>query len=186
MIPNVDVFTSIGGKVTVLSAYHKVSIKGSAFMIMPLAVAFFMVLAVMLGTVHERKREINIFSSVGLSPRHVAGMFFIESIVYAGIASVFGYFLGIILLYVFRDRGPLPAGLLPELPRHLRHLLRRPRDARHGLVLGLPHVHGVENRQPLPRAHLAHRQRSPRTAAGTSSFPSSPRTFTRCSASWPS
>jgi len=113
-IPNVDVFKSIDGQVSVLSAYHKVSIKGSAFMIMPLAVAFFMVLAVMLGTVHERKREINIFSSVGLSPRHVAGMFFVESIVYAGIASVFGYFIGIILLYIFRIAGLFPPVFYPN------------------------------------------------------------------------
>jgi len=113
-VANVDVFKSLEGKVTVLSAYHKVSIKGSAFMIMPLAVAFFMVLAVMLGTVHERRREINIFSSVGLSPRHVAGMFLVESIVYAGIASVFGYFMGIIMLHIFRVEGLFPPVFYPN------------------------------------------------------------------------
>ena len=113
-IPNVDVFESVGGEVSLLSAYHMVSIQGSSFMIMPLVVAFFMVLAVMLGTVHERKREINIFSSVGLSPRHVAGMFFVESIVYAGIASVLGYFIGIILLYVFRIAGLFPPVFYPN------------------------------------------------------------------------
>jgi hypothetical protein len=43
-------------------------------------------------------REIHIFSSVGLSPRHVAGMFLIEALVYAGIAAVLGYFLGVIAL----------------------------------------------------------------------------------------
>jgi len=114
MIPNVDVFKSIGGKVSLLSACHMVSIKGSSFMIMPLVVAFFMVLAVMLGTVHERRREINIFSSVGLSPRHVAGMFFVESIVYAGIASVLGYFIGIIMLYIFRVAGLFPPVFYPN------------------------------------------------------------------------
>ncbi len=120
MLPNIDVFKSLKDpqtgecRVMVLSAYHKVSIKGSAFMIMPLAVAFFMVLAVMLGTVHERRREINIFSSVGLSPRHVAGMFFVESVVYAGIASVLGYFMGIILLYVFRVAGLFPPVFYPN------------------------------------------------------------------------
>jgi hypothetical protein len=52
----------------------------------------------MTGTVYERMREIHVFSSVGLSPRHVAGMFLIEALVYAGIASVLGYFLGIVAL----------------------------------------------------------------------------------------
>ena len=113
-IPNIDVFRSMDGDVSLLSAYHKVSIKGSSFMIMPLVVAFFMVLAVMLGSVHERKREINIFSSVGLSPRHVAGMFFVESIVYAGIASVLGYFIGIIMLYIFRVAGLFPPVFYPN------------------------------------------------------------------------
>ncbi|MHC4712439.1 MAG: ABC transporter permease, partial [Planctomycetota bacterium] len=111
---NVDVFQSYEGSVSVLSAYHKVSIKGSGFMIMPLVVAFFMVLAVMLGTVHERRREINIFSSVGLSPRHVAGMFFVESVVYAAIASVLGYFIGIIMLYIFRVAGLFPPVFYPN------------------------------------------------------------------------
>jgi hypothetical protein len=67
-----------------------------------------------MGSVHERTREIYIFSSVGLSPKHVAGMFLAESVVYAGIASVWGYFLGIILLHVFRVEGMLPEAFYPN------------------------------------------------------------------------
>jgi len=73
-----------------------------------------MLLAIMIGGVYERRREIQVFSSVGLAPRHVAGMFFAEAVVYGGIASVAGYFIGIILLYVFRQAGWLPAEFYPN------------------------------------------------------------------------
>ncbi len=80
------------------SMHTATHVKGSSMMIVVLAVAVLMVLAIMTGTVYERVREIHIFSSVGLSPRHVAGMFLIEALVYAGIAAVLGYFIGIISL----------------------------------------------------------------------------------------
>ena len=88
--------------------------KGGALLAGPLAVTFLLILNIMLGTVYERTREINIFSSVGLSPRHVAGMFFTESLVYAGIASVLGYFLGIVLLFFFRRWELLPPEFAPN------------------------------------------------------------------------
>jgi len=103
-ILNVDVYShtrdpdtgrSIAQKISMHTATH---VKGSTMMLVVMAVAVLMILAIMTGTVYERMREIHIFSSVGLSPRHVAGMFLIEALVYAGIAAVLGYFLGIISL----------------------------------------------------------------------------------------
>ena len=73
-------------------------VQGSSMMVVILVVAVLMILAIMTGTVYERMREIHIFSSVGLSPRHVAGIFLVEALVYAGIAAVLGYFIGIIAL----------------------------------------------------------------------------------------
>ena len=104
-ILNVDIFThyldrsgplvSVGEQISMHKATH---VKGSSMMLVVLGAAVLMILAIMTGTVYERMREIHIFSSVGLSPRHVAGMFLIEALVYAGIAAVLGYFLGIIAL----------------------------------------------------------------------------------------
>jgi hypothetical protein len=111
---NVDVYTGFENKLNVISAYNAVRVTGSGLMVMPLIVAFLMIFSVMMGSVHERTREIYIFSSVGLSPKHVAGMFLIESIVYAGIASVWGYFLGIIMLHIFRVEGYLPETFYPN------------------------------------------------------------------------
>jgi len=102
-ILNVDIFSHyvdadgkrVANRISMHAATH---VKGSSMMLVVLGVAVLMILAIMTGTVYERMREIHIFSSVGLSPRHVAGMFLIEALVYAGIAAVLGYFIGIIAL----------------------------------------------------------------------------------------
>ncbi len=105
-ILNVDVFSYYVDPATGKGRSDRISmqtathVKGSSMMLVVMGVAVLMILAIMTGTVYERMREIHIFSSVGLSPRHVAGMFLIEALVYAGIAAVLGYFLGIISLKV--------------------------------------------------------------------------------------
>lgn len=101
-------------RVDLLSAFARVSLQSGSFLILPFLIAFFMLLAIMIGNVYERRQEIHVFSSVGLAPKHVAGMFLAEALVYAGIASVLGYFLGIILLDIFRRAGWLPADFHPN------------------------------------------------------------------------
>jgi hypothetical protein len=105
-ILNVDVFSNFRDPETGRPVAQRLSmrtatqIKGSSMMLVVLVVAVLMILAIMTGTVYERMREIHIFSSVGLSPRHIAGMFLVEALVFAGIASVLGYFLGVIALKI--------------------------------------------------------------------------------------
>ncbi|MCW8131080.1 MAG: hypothetical protein KIS92_12090 [Planctomycetota bacterium] len=101
-------------RVDLLSAFARVSLQSGSFLILPFLIAFFMLLAIMIGNVYERRQEIHVFSSVGLAPKHVAGMFLAEALVYAGISSVLGYFLGIILLDLFRRAGWLPADFHPN------------------------------------------------------------------------
>jgi ABC-type lipoprotein release transport system permease subunit len=116
-LANIDVYlthpaapweTDALDKVVLISAYARVSLQSGSFLALPFLISFFMLLAIMIGNVYERRTEIQVFSSVGLAPRHVAGMFLAEALVYAGIASVLGYFIGIILLDVFRRAGWLP------------------------------------------------------------------------------
>jgi len=111
---NVDVYIGTKRGLELISAFYTARVTGGGLMVMPLVVSFFMIFSVMMGSVHERTREIYIFSAVGLSPKHVGGMFLAESVVYAGIASVWGYFLGIILLHVFRVEGMLPEAFYPN------------------------------------------------------------------------
>jgi hypothetical protein len=102
-ILNVDVYThhlDAAGRHCAerLAMRTSTRVQGSSMMAVVLVVAVLMILAIMTGTVYERMREIHIFSSVGLSPRHVAGIFLVEALVYAGIAAVLGYFIGIVAL----------------------------------------------------------------------------------------
>ncbi len=117
-VMNTDVFyyyTKDGqDRIEMISLRQTTKVKGSGMMFFMLLIAVLMILAIMMGTVHERMREISIFSSVGLSPRHVAGMFLIESLVYAGIASVLGYFVGIAALWFLARWHLLPQGFYPN------------------------------------------------------------------------
>ncbi len=69
---------------------------GWNLILVPLFIAAFIILNSMLSSVHERVKEIAIYSSVGLSPMHIAGLFVAESVVYAVLGAVFGYTLGIV------------------------------------------------------------------------------------------
>ncbi len=67
--------------------------RGLEYVAIPVILAAIIVLNTMIASVLERRREIGILSAVGLSPRHIAALFFAESLVYAVIGAVFGYLL---------------------------------------------------------------------------------------------
>jgi len=119
-IRNVDVFshyvdpTTGQDRVEMISMRLATQVSGSGMMWLMLGIAVLMIMAIMTGTVHERIREINIYSSVGLAPGHVAGMFLVEALVYAGIASVLGYFIGIIILRLLSQAELLPPNFYPN------------------------------------------------------------------------
>ena len=47
----------------------------------------------MIGSVYERKREIGIYTSVGLAPSHVSFLFIAEAMAFAVLSVVLGYLL---------------------------------------------------------------------------------------------
>lgn len=59
--------------------------------IIPLLISVFIVLNTMIGSVYERKREIGIYTSVGLAPSHVAFLFMAEAMAFAVLSVVSGY-----------------------------------------------------------------------------------------------
>jgi len=81
---------------------------GWNLILVPLFIAAFIILNSMLSAVHERVKEIAIYSSVGLSPMHIAGLFVAESVVYAVLGAVFGYTLGIVGYPLLIRAGILP------------------------------------------------------------------------------
>jgi len=61
----------------------------------------------MLGAVYERVQEIGIYSSLGLTPVHVAALFLAEASVFATIGAVLGYLLGQTVALVLTAQGML-------------------------------------------------------------------------------
>jgi hypothetical protein len=69
------------------------SYSGVPNIIIPLAISVFIVLNTMIGAVYERKREIAVYTSVGLAPSHVSFLFIAEALAFAVLSVVFGYLL---------------------------------------------------------------------------------------------
>ena len=64
---------------------------GMANILIPLVISALIVLNTMIGSVYERKREIAVYTSVGLAPSHVSFLFVAESLAFAVLSVVVGY-----------------------------------------------------------------------------------------------
>jgi hypothetical protein len=84
---------------------------GWELILVPLIIAAFIILNSMLSSVHERAKEIAIYSSIGLSPTHIAGLFIIESIVHAVLGSVLGYTMGIVSYPILNSLGAISSDI---------------------------------------------------------------------------
>jgi hypothetical protein len=76
--------------------YHAsdtMSYSGVPNIIIPLVISVFIVLNTMISSVYERKREIGIYTSVGLAPSHVSFLFIAEAMAFAVLSVVLGYLL---------------------------------------------------------------------------------------------
>jgi len=65
--------------------------------LIPVGILVFIILNTCLSAVYERRREVSILSSIGLSPTHVAGLFLLEFMIIGVVSGVLGYLFGIIL-----------------------------------------------------------------------------------------
>jgi hypothetical protein len=70
-----------------------VEASGVADLFFPILLGGLVIFGTMLGSVADREREIYTFSALGLAPRHVAGLFLAESMVYSLIGGMGGYLL---------------------------------------------------------------------------------------------
>ena len=94
---NLNLYAGIDGKIYRFSTLSGKSSKGMGTLVIPIIIAALIVLNTMMSSVFERTREIGIFSSIGLSPKHIAMLFIAESLVYAILGAVSGYVIGQIL-----------------------------------------------------------------------------------------
>jgi hypothetical protein len=88
------------------------SVAGLEYVIIPLLIASLNIASMLFASVREREREIKVYSAVGLAPSGVILIFLVESLIYAIIGSVFGYFLGIAANIMMVKTGFLPKGFV--------------------------------------------------------------------------
>jgi ABC-type lipoprotein release transport system permease subunit len=70
------------------------SVSGAGQVAIPLAIAGLIIFNTMMGSIAERKREIHVYTSLGLAPVHVGALFIAEAMTYGLIGTVFGYVIG--------------------------------------------------------------------------------------------
>jgi len=74
---------------------------GSTFIFIPLILGALIMVNMILGFLTTRKKEADIFSTLGASPTHIVAMLLSEISTYALLATVLGYIAGILIIKVF-------------------------------------------------------------------------------------
>ena len=87
-------FAGYSDGVKLVSASNLSSIGGGANVVIPLAIGGLIIFNTMMGSIAERRREIHVYTSLGLAPVHVGALFVAEALTYGLIGSVFGYIIG--------------------------------------------------------------------------------------------
>ena len=73
------------------SASDTMRYSGVPNIVIPIIISVFIVLNTMISSVYERKREIAVYTSVGLAPSHVSFLFIAEAMAFAVLSVVLGY-----------------------------------------------------------------------------------------------
>jgi hypothetical protein len=87
------IYFSDGGRVKALVATPLMP-KAPRQLLIPLLIAALIIFGTMLNSVAERKKEIHIYTSLGLAPGHVGMLFLAEAATYGLMGTVFGYVVG--------------------------------------------------------------------------------------------
>ncbi len=88
---NLAIFTGEKDGVRLYNISDTMNYSGVPNIIIPLLISILIVLNTMISSVHERKNEIAVYTSVGLAPSHVSFLFVAEAIALAVISVVIGY-----------------------------------------------------------------------------------------------
>ncbi len=90
---NLTLFSGEPKGVYLYNASETMSYSGMPNIIIPLLISILIVLNTMISSVYERKREIAVYTSVGLAPTHVSFLFIAEALAFAILSVVLGYVL---------------------------------------------------------------------------------------------
>jgi hypothetical protein len=91
---SIALFAGYSGGVRMVSASNLASVSGAGQVAIPLAIAGLIIFNTMMGSIAERRREIHVYTSLGLAPLHVGAFFVAEAMTYGLIGTVVGYVLG--------------------------------------------------------------------------------------------
>ena len=80
--------------VRMVSASNLSSVSGASAVAIPLLIAGLIIFNTMMGSIAERRREIHVYTSLGLAPMHVGALFVAEAMTYGLIGTIFGYIIG--------------------------------------------------------------------------------------------
>jgi hypothetical protein len=92
-----------------------VAASGVSDLIFPVLLGGLVIFGTMLGSVADREREIYTFSALGLAPRHVATLFFAESLIYSIIGGMGGYLLAQLVMAVLNVLAEQGLVSVPEM-----------------------------------------------------------------------
>ncbi len=87
--------------VYVYNASDSLNYSGIPNIIVPILISIFIVLNTMIGSVYERKKEIGVYTSIGMAPSHVSIIFIAEALSYAVLSVVAGYLVAQAVAKVF-------------------------------------------------------------------------------------
>src|SRR5690606_21493924 len=91
---SVALFAGYEDGVKMVAASNLASVSGAGQVAIPLAIAGLIIFNTMMGSIAERRREIHVYTSLGLAPMHVGALFVAEAMTYGLIGAVFGYIGG--------------------------------------------------------------------------------------------
>ncbi len=86
-------FAGLPGGTFLTHAADVFNYSGLPNIVIPLVIAVLIVLNTMIASVYERRREIAVYTSVGMAPTHVSYLFIAEAVAFAVISVVLGYLL---------------------------------------------------------------------------------------------
>lgn len=95
------VFSTTEGQVILQRQAASIIVGGMETQTVPLAIVILNIFNLMLASIYERKREISVYGTVGLSPLHVAILFIAETLVYGVVGSILAYILAMVQSRIF-------------------------------------------------------------------------------------
>jgi len=93
-LSDTSTYVQVSGERRWLRFGDRIGVAGLGDVFIPLLVGGLIVFSTMLGSIIDREKEIYTFSALGLTPRNIAMLFFVEAGVYAVVGGFGGYLLG--------------------------------------------------------------------------------------------